>query len=100
MTNQRISIDMEEEEHKYLKMCCAKLGVTIKQFVTQATIEKVDSWEDKWMLERWERDGTREEIEKERNELNRTSYELDKIDGRFVFTEMQGNKPLGKAREI
>lgn len=100
MANHRISIDIEEDEHKYLKMCCAKLGITIKQFVIDAIIEKVDEWEDKWMIERWSRDGTREEIEKERNDPNRTSYELDKVDGRFIFTEMQGNKSVGKAREL
>jgi len=33
MATHRISIDIDEDEHKYLKMCCAKLGVTIKQFV-------------------------------------------------------------------
>lgn len=100
MATHRISIDIDEDEHKYLKMCCAKLGMTIKEFVVSATIDKVDAYEDKWMLERWERDGTRDEIEKERSDPNRTSYELDKIDGRFVFTEMLGNKSVGKAREL
>lgn len=100
MASHRVSIDIDEDEHKYLKMCCAKLGMTIKQFVTSAAIERVDAWEDKWMLERWERDGTRDEIERDRKDPNRTSYEMEKVDGRFVFTEMQGNKPVGKSREI
>lgn len=85
MATHRISIDIEEDEHKYLKMCCAKLGVTIKQFVIGATIEKVDDWEDKWMLERWSRDGTREELEKEASNPNRTVYELD-TRGNFIET--------------
>src|SRR3954468_2708871 len=80
MATHRISIDLEESEHKYLKMCCAKLGMTIKQFVTSASIERVDDWEDKWMLERWDRDGTREEMEKEKNNPERTVFEL-KLDG-------------------
>lgn len=80
MAAHRISIDIDEDEHKYLKMCCAKLGMTIKQFVTNATIERVDAWEDKWMLERWERDGTREQMEKEKNDPERTVFEL-KVDG-------------------
>lgn len=100
MTKHRISIDIEEDEHKYLKMCCAKLGMTIKEFVIGATIDKVDDYEDKWMLERWERDGTRDEIERERNDINRTSYELEKVDGRFIFTEMKGNIPVGKSYEL
>jgi hypothetical protein len=79
---------MEDDEHKYLKMCCAKLGMTIKQFVTSAAIERVDDWEDKWMLERWERDGTRDEIEKERNNPERTVFELnfDGTETSFVET--------------
>lgn len=100
MATHRISIDIEDDEHKYLKMCCAKLGMTIKEFVIGATIDRVDSYEDKWMLERWERDGTRDEIERERNDVNRTSYELEKVDGGFLFTEMKGNKPVGKSREL
>lgn len=83
MTTHRISIDIEENEHKYLKMCCAKLGVTIKQFVLNATIDKVDDWEDKWMIERWERDGTRQELEKEESNPNRTVYVLDS-NGNFM----------------
>lgn len=100
MASHRVSIDIDEDEHKYLKMCCAKLGMTIKQFVTRAAIERVDEWEDKWMLERWERDGTREEIERERDDPNRTTYELQKVDGQFVFTEMKGNKFVGKTRAL
>ena len=85
MAIHRISIDIQEDEHKYLKMCCAKLGVTIKQFVTGAVIEKVDAWEDKWMLERWARDGTSEELQKEANNPNRSVYELD-TSGNFIET--------------
>ena len=77
MTTHKISIDIEEDEHKYLKMCCAKLGMTIKQFVTSSVIERVDEWEDKWMLERWELDGTREEMERDRNDPNRVVYEVN-----------------------
>jgi hypothetical protein len=87
MAIHRISIDIDEDEHKYLKMCCAKLGVTIKQFVINATIDKVDAWEDKWMLERWERDGTKEELEKESTDSSRTVYELNFDNGEAFFTE-------------
>lgn len=86
MATHRISIDIDEEEHKYLKMCCAKLGMTIKEFVLTATIDRVDIWEDKWMLERWERDGTKEEIDKERNNPDRTVYKLNFANGNHSFT--------------
>lgn len=87
MPTHRISIDIDEQEHKYLKMCCAKLGMTIKEFVIGATIDRVDAWEDKWMLERWERDGTRAEIEIEKNEPNRTVYELKSDNGIYSLIE-------------
>lgn len=54
MNTQRLSFDFPTDEHKYLKMCCAKLGVSIKEFVTKAIIEKVDSHEDEWMLQQVE----------------------------------------------
>lgn len=62
MATQRISIDIDKNEYKYLKMCCKKLDVTVNDFVNKAIIEQVESWEDKWMLEKWEREGTHKEI--------------------------------------
>lgn len=50
MGTHRISVDIDEDEHKYLKMCCAKLGMTIKEFVIGAIILQVDAC-DKWMLD-------------------------------------------------
>ena len=87
MATHRISIDIDEDEHKYLKMCCVKLGMTIKQFVIDATIDRVDSYEDKWMLERWERDGTNKELERERNNPDRTVYELKFENGSHSINE-------------
>lgn len=51
----RLSIVMTESEHKYLKMCCVKLGVSIKDFVLNATIDKVDLCEDDWMIKTYEK---------------------------------------------
>ena len=85
MTTHRISVDIDEEDHKYLKMCCLKLGVTIKDFVLGCTLDKVDSCEDKWMLERWEKDGTRQEIEDERKDPNRIVYQMERKDGETKF---------------
>lgn len=100
MSKTRLSLEMDEEEHKYLKMCCAKIGVSIKEFVLKATIDTVDSWEDKWMLERWEKDGTREELERERNDPNCVTYSMENINGKFFCTEMKGNKIIGAPFEI
>lgn len=76
ISKHRISVDLSEDDHKYLKMCCAKLGMTIKQFVINETLKGVDAYEDKWMLERWARDGTNEELEKERSNPNRKVFEM------------------------
>ena len=81
----RLSIEMTESEHKYLKLCCAKLGVSIKEFVVSATIDKVDLCEDEWMLQRWQKDGTREEIESEKNDKNRVVYSHEIVDGEVFF---------------
>jgi hypothetical protein len=51
MENQRLSFDMSIEDHKYLKMCCAKLGVSIKKFIIKATLEAVYAQEDIWFDE-------------------------------------------------
>lgn len=51
MGKKRLSFDMDEEEHKYLKLCCAKLGMSLKEFIEKAVIEKVESYEDKWLFE-------------------------------------------------
>ena len=50
MEKQRLSFDMSVEDHKYLKMCCAKLGVSIKDFIIKATNEKVEAYEDEWLF--------------------------------------------------
>lgn len=50
MSNQRVSIVIAEEDHKYLKVCCAKLGVSIKDFVSNCINEKIEQFEDEWLF--------------------------------------------------
>lgn len=45
----RLTIDMDSEEHAYLKMACAKLGVSMRQFMLLATFEKMEKMEDDWL---------------------------------------------------
>jgi len=45
----RLSLELPESEHKYLKMCCVKLGISIKEFVLSAAISRLDEQEDEWM---------------------------------------------------
>ena len=47
----RISVDIDEEDHRYLKMCCAKMGTSLKKFVLKCVLDQIDAQEDKWWLE-------------------------------------------------
>jgi hypothetical protein len=87
MKKTRLSVDIDNNEHKFLKMCCAKLGMSIKEFVVEATINAVDEWEDKWWIEKWEKDGTLEEMKREENDPNRVVYELVSENGEDKFVE-------------
>lgn len=94
----RLSIEIEEYDHKYLKMCCLKMGVSIKEFVLNAVIEKVDSHEDDWMIKRWEEDGTREEIEKEKIDHSRKVYEVIKENGEDVIVAIPYSEIIEKRK--
>ncbi len=48
----RLTVDMDFDEHAYLKMACAKLGVTMRQFMILATFEKMEKIEDEWLAEK------------------------------------------------
>lgn len=48
----RLTLDMDSEEHTYLKMACAKLGVTMRQFMLLATFEKMEKIEDEWLADK------------------------------------------------
>jgi uncharacterized protein (DUF1778 family) len=55
MTNphkSRLTLDMDSDEHAYLKMACAKLGVSMRQFMLLATFEKMEQIEDDWLAEK------------------------------------------------
>lgn len=48
----RLTLDMDSDEHTYLKMACAKLGVTMREFMLVATFEKIETIEDDWLAEK------------------------------------------------
>lgn len=48
----RLTVDMDTQEHAYLKMACAKLGVSMRQFMLLATFEKMEKMEDDWLAEK------------------------------------------------
>ena len=42
----KLSIDFPIEEYIYLKMACAKQGISIKDFVTRAIVRDIEDYED------------------------------------------------------
>lgn len=54
----RMSLEIDKDEFKYIKMCCAKLGTSLVSFFTEAIREKVEEWEDKWYIEKRIEEGT------------------------------------------
>ena len=51
-THARITVDMSPEEHMYLKMASAKLGVSMRQFVLEAAFAKMETLEDAWLAKK------------------------------------------------
>jgi len=45
----RLTVDMTTDEHMYLKMACAKIGVSMKDFLLQLAFEKIEDMEDEWL---------------------------------------------------
>lgn len=48
----RLTVDMTPDEHMYLKMACAKMGVTMKEFLLRTAFEKMEEMEDEWLAEK------------------------------------------------
>ncbi len=48
----RLTLDMSSTEHMYLKMACAKMGVTMREFLLFAAFEKMQEIEDEWLVEK------------------------------------------------
>jgi len=42
----KVTFEFPVEEYIYLKMACAKQGVSMKDFITRATIRSVEDYED------------------------------------------------------
>lgn len=47
----RLYLDMDVNDHEYLKMCCEKLGMGVEEFINNSILESVYSQEDKWFEE-------------------------------------------------
>ena len=50
----RLTVDISQKEHKYLKMASAKLGISMKEFVLSAAFKKMEEIEDAWLVQKAE----------------------------------------------
>lgn len=48
----RLTLDMSPEEHMYLKMASAKLGMSMREFLLLAAFERMEDIEDEWLAEK------------------------------------------------
>ena len=48
----RLTVDMSSEEHMYLKMACAKIGITMREFMLRSAFEKMEELEDAWLVQK------------------------------------------------
>ncbi len=48
----RLTVDMSKEQHMYLKMASANLGLTMREFMLSAAFEKMEELEDKWLAKK------------------------------------------------
>ena len=48
----RLTLDMTPEEHMYLKMASAKLGMSMREFLLLAAFERIEDIEDEWLAEK------------------------------------------------
>jgi predicted DNA-binding protein len=62
----RLTVDMSLEEHKYLKMASANLGVSMREFMLAAAFEKMEDLEDEWLAKKAQETLKRIEIGEEK----------------------------------
>ncbi len=48
----RLTIDMSPEEHTYLKMASAQLGISMRKFMLLSAFQIVKGLDDEWLVER------------------------------------------------
>lgn len=48
----RLTLDMTPNEHMYLKLASAKVGMSMKKFLLTAAFERIEELEDKWLAEK------------------------------------------------
>lgn len=79
----RLSIEFPEEEFIYLKMACAKQGLSLKDLVTETLLQYLEEYENRIDLEDLEKELTEENIknaiplEKVKKDLRYNEYKKE-----------------------
>ncbi|HSX12782.1 MAG TPA: hypothetical protein VLF61_04750 [Rhabdochlamydiaceae bacterium] len=48
----RLTVDMTPDQHMCVKMASAKLGLSMKDFMISAALQKIEEIEDEWLFKR------------------------------------------------
>lgn len=48
----RLTVDMSLDEHTYLKMASAQMGVSMRKFILLSAFERMREMDDEWLKER------------------------------------------------
>ena len=48
----RLTVDMTPDEHTYLKMASAQLGMSMREFILVAAFQKMGEIDDEWLAEK------------------------------------------------
>jgi predicted DNA-binding protein len=51
-SSSRLTVDMDPEEHTYLKMASAQLGITMREFILWAAFKKMAEIDDQWLADK------------------------------------------------
>lgn len=51
MKEVKVTFFFPKEEHHYMKLLCAKLGITMKSFIATTLMEKIEEMEDQFLGE-------------------------------------------------
>lgn len=79
MKKQRLTLDMKAQDHMYLKMMSAKLGVSMKDFAVNAINKQIEDLEDEYWNER--ADKILKEIEEGKTEFIPLEDIIDELQG-------------------
>lgn len=71
----RLSFEIDDKDHKNLKMCCVRLGVNIKDFALEAVLKQVMDQREAWKFEKSKNQSSSDNLK----DLKVTMQELENL---------------------